>query len=364
MTGFRTDRSAAKIGKTMSDDMIRVECECGKRAKVPGRFAGRQVKCGGCGAALRIPDPSAEEDEEEEEDHEEEDHEDEDRAGRADDDDDDEGPRAKAPRRKSRTGGPKGVGSRVGKPKGPGSRVGKRKGPGSRVSKGAGSRTGRVGSGGAPRRRSRDEDEDPYAPSRAVLKDGPTGRGKRGKGRGGLSKKRQLGTEGHIFAIGIWHAAGGVLYALLGLALVFFSGTLGKALGPAAGVAALVGIVFVVLGGGSVAIGIGLTKLQGWARIAYAVVQGILILLSLPGMAEGAGNAVGNLVGIAYTVAILATLFGDNGSRVFSGGYLEAIRGDRRSIPFTSSPFFWIPLVLLGLAVLGFCALFSIAAGR
>ena len=336
----------------MSEGQIRVECDCGKAARVPARFAGRQVKCGGCGESLRIPEPGAEDE------------------GEDDYEEEDEGQdlRAKAPKKRTRTGrsktGARGTGrAPVRKGKGTGSRVGAR--AGSRVgSKVGGKRSSGAGSGATRRRRSSEEDdEDPYAPSRAVLRDGPKGRSRgRGRGRGGVSKKRELSTEGHIFAIGLWHAIGGVLYALLGLVLVFSSGAMGRALGPLAGIAAGIGIVFILLGGGAVMIGIGLTKMKGWARITYAVVQGILILLQLPAMAQSGGNAGGSLIGICYTIAILSVLFGGSGSRVFSRGYAASIQGDHRSIPWTSSPFFWVPAVCTVLMVLGFFMLFAMAS--
>lgn len=36
-------------------DSIRVECSCGKKARVPARYAGRRVRCTRCKAQLRVP---------------------------------------------------------------------------------------------------------------------------------------------------------------------------------------------------------------------------------------------------------------------------------------------------------------------
>lgn len=36
-------------------DSIRVECSCGKRARVPARYAGRRVRCTRCKTQLRVP---------------------------------------------------------------------------------------------------------------------------------------------------------------------------------------------------------------------------------------------------------------------------------------------------------------------
>lgn len=39
---------------------IKIECDCGKKAKVPDDVAGRKIKCPGCGAVLRVPGEKAE----------------------------------------------------------------------------------------------------------------------------------------------------------------------------------------------------------------------------------------------------------------------------------------------------------------
>ena len=38
------------------DDFIRFACSCGKRLKMPSKFAGKMGKCPNCNARLRIPD--------------------------------------------------------------------------------------------------------------------------------------------------------------------------------------------------------------------------------------------------------------------------------------------------------------------
>ena len=40
------------------DGFIRFACPCGKRVKMPARYAGRRGKCPGCGASIRIPPPA------------------------------------------------------------------------------------------------------------------------------------------------------------------------------------------------------------------------------------------------------------------------------------------------------------------
>ena len=34
---------------------IAVVCDCGKKLNVPDQFAGKQVKCPGCGGGLKVP---------------------------------------------------------------------------------------------------------------------------------------------------------------------------------------------------------------------------------------------------------------------------------------------------------------------
>lgn len=54
-------RAAMSRAKTTSqqratgDDCIRLTCTCGKRIKVPARFAGRSGRCPQCGARVRVP---------------------------------------------------------------------------------------------------------------------------------------------------------------------------------------------------------------------------------------------------------------------------------------------------------------------
>jgi DNA-directed RNA polymerase subunit RPC12/RpoP len=45
--------------KKAQDNYIRFVCRCGKRMKVPARYAGRTAKCPRCGARLKIPHISA-----------------------------------------------------------------------------------------------------------------------------------------------------------------------------------------------------------------------------------------------------------------------------------------------------------------
>jgi len=57
----RVDRTKAKpvtTGRDNADSCIRFVCTCGKRIKVPGRYAGRSGRCPQCGCRLRIPQAS------------------------------------------------------------------------------------------------------------------------------------------------------------------------------------------------------------------------------------------------------------------------------------------------------------------
>ena len=160
-----------------------------------------------------------------------------------------------------------------------------------------------------------------------------------------------MATEGHICAIGIWNAIGGLFAALMGLLLLAGGGLLGQA-GGAGGAVTIVGAISLLTGLASVGTGIGLMLRRSWARIGYTVVTAISLLGNLVSFAQNPSQVIFNIPGLMYTIAIFATLYGQSGSKIFSRGYLASIASDRRSLPWAPSPFFWIPLVLICLAVL------------
>lgn len=99
-------------------------------------------------------------------------------------------------------------------------------------------------------------------------------------------------------------------------------------------------------------IGVGLMDRKSWARIAFAVLfvlgllmRGLGLLLGDPSQACSGGFA------LAWGGAQMWALFGDRANRVFSPGYARATHGDRRAVPWAKSPFFWLPLVMIVLIV-------------
>jgi membrane associated rhomboid family serine protease len=50
-----SNESSMKAGTVAKDGFIRFYCTCGKRCKIPAKFAGRTGKCPGCKQSVRIP---------------------------------------------------------------------------------------------------------------------------------------------------------------------------------------------------------------------------------------------------------------------------------------------------------------------
>jgi len=330
----------------VAGDMIRVECECGKAARVPSRYAGRQVKCSGCGGKLTIPDVGASE------------------GGSS------EGTSGGA------VGGPVGgpVGSQIGRGGGPEvetyRRPGARGGSGSdqrprsdSYGRGGGEsrpRAGRDDRGGVPnyglapkRRSSSSSAHDPYAPPSADLDRAPTyGR----SGRGGVT--RYLDFEAHIAAIGVWQRITGVLMVVFGaiglLAMLVMVASKG---GAGGGGQAAVGLVLLVVFGaiflGFAAlfyfIGSGLMKYKGWARIVMTILLALNLLQNLPGLFLGGVNLIVAMGGLLYGGAQLWALYNSKAKAIFSPGYAAAAEANPGLVAWWRSPFFWLPFVMVGL---------------
>jgi len=305
--------------------MIRVECECGKAARVPARYAGRQVKCSGCGGKLTIPSG--------------------DEPGGSD----------------SGSGGAVGgpVGGPVGSAIGGGSRrpssgqiprrSRSRQGSGQepRPRSGARDRGGDPDYGAPKRRRSSDAAHDPYAPPQADVDEQTYRRGP----RGGREAKRDLQAEAHIVAIGIWQRISGVLMIALGgiFGIAMMAGAFagpGRNKGGMIIAVLLFGAIFIGISVLYYMIGVSLMKYANWARIAMVVlfVLGVLrVVVTI--------DVCGAITTIGYGGAQLWALYGERGGRVFSPGYQRATRNDRRPVPWAQSPFFWLPFVLIALSV-------------
>lgn len=342
----------------MAEGMIRVECECGKAARVPARYAGRMVKCSGCGGKITIPNA-----------------------------DDPAGPAAEGSEgSEGSVGGPVGgvVGSRIGggggeSPSGRQERrpSGQRDRPASgqrgRPPSGQRERPARGGDrGGTPdygvpaRRRSASSGtHDPYAPPTADVDENTY---RRGPQKGSRERPRDLEAEAHIMAIGIWQRIKGVLYIALACLGVIGAG-LGAIGGARGGVPAglMIGMAFgaVIVFGISGFIyytGVAMMKYDAWSRIAFAVLFVLGLGMSALGLLAGDVSQIcWGGVGVVYGGAQLWALFSQRANRVFSPGYVQSTRHDRRPVPWAKSPFFWIPCIGIAL-IFGLCLLGAVMA--
>ena len=338
----------------MAGDMIRVECECGKAARVPARYAGRMVKCSGCGGKLTIPEESAPQ------------------PGYSAGGDveasdaeasDAEASDAEAPASGGAIGSPVGgrVGSRIGSPgrrpssgqaprrPSSGQREGRRPSSGER-SRERGRERDRGGTPdyGLPskqRRSSSSSANDPYAPPTADVDETTYRR----RGRGSGEQARDLSAEAHIVAIGIWQRISGVLL----IAAVGIMGV-GMLVGAAAGpggvqpgpllVAILMAAVLLGLAVLYYQVGVALMNYAPWARVAMVVLYVLGILRVVVTF-----DICGAFSTVIYGGVQLWALYGQRGSRIFYPGYAQATRNDRRPVPWATSPFFWLPFVLFAL---------------
>jgi len=188
-------------------------------------------------------------------------------------------------------------------------------------------------------------DGSPYAPPAARLEGRPrrTRTGRKGEG------KRDIAYERHLRAIGIWSVLGGILcFGLVGLMLLALPAMGGA---PMQLLAILGGMC--LLGSGYISSGVGLWAYQGWARIMTLALTAIGIAINLIQLVAQPGNipnGLGVLFGIAWAVAILATVGSSRASRICTAQYRAKVAKSRASVPFYTSPFFYVPL---GMVVLG-----------
>ncbi|MBL4847624.1 MAG: hypothetical protein JKY65_19065 [Planctomycetes bacterium] len=274
-------------------DSIRLECSCGKKARVPARYAGRRVRCSQCKDQLRVPGsgssvkPSAAQ-------------------------------RAPAPA------------ARVASPR----RLAPTRRPQAQ-----------------PRQTGWEGNEpltlkplDPYAPPRARIEPTRPSRKKRQS-----LVNRDLAAERHIQAIGVWQRISAVL-ALVGCGLFLLLGVGGALAGGGQAVVSggigLVGfLICAVIGAFYWCLGRGLMAYKGWPR----VVIGVFTVLGLLGSVAGAfleptlGGLISNGISAAWEMAILWALYGPRASRVFQPEY----RLDNLRVEWWVSPFFWLPWVLM-----------------
>lgn len=244
-------------------DSIRLECSCGKRARVPARYAGRRVRCSRCKTQLRVPGSGSSPDGLKRE------------------------PEAEA-------------------------------------------RFERKRERNEARPRNKARVADPYAPPRAKV-DSPT-RLEHG------STNREIDAERHIRGIAVWYR---ILGVLLGVGAFFFVvGGGARAIPIAAFVGAFAALYYVV--------GNGLFNYRGWARVIVGLLTCLGLLFCAAGVVAAPSGSVliSNLLNVAINLATLWALFSAAPSRVFGAGY----RMDTRSVAWWTSPFFWGPFAMLGLA--------------
>ena len=156
--------------------------------------------------------------------------------------------------------------------------------------------------------------------------------------------ERDLAGESHVRAFSAWLT----LVSLLLLGVVALAALGAGAAGQAEAGGALL-VLVVPIFGTSLILGWGLWRFRGWARWGGAVALVLFLLLAwgrLLTKASGLALA-GGLIPTVYYGGLLHVLI--TRGHLFTPGYRRVVQRARRSAPFWTSPFFWIPLVMLGL---------------
>lgn len=157
---------------------------------------------------------------------------------------------------------------------------------------------------------------------------------------------RDLDMEAHLRAIAVWQRIAGLL-ALLASGLLFFASSAGGA-PPALMLVALLPLVLV--GGASLAVGQGLWLYHAWGRWTLVVLNAVGLLNGLYGLV--AGHKLGGLLQLGWVGATLAVLLSARAAQICSAEYRQRVaRTPNASVRWYASPFFWIPAVVLGLAL-------------
>lgn len=156
--------------------------------------------------------------------------------------------------------------------------------------------------------------------------------------------ERDLAGESHVRAFSAWLT----LVSLLLLGVVALAALGAGAAGQAEAGGALL-VLVVPIFGTSLILGWGLWRFRGWARWGGAVALVLFLLLAwgrLLTKASGLALA-GGLIPTVYYGGLLHVLI--TRGHLFTPGYRRVVQRARRSAPFWTSPFFWIPLAMLGL---------------
>jgi|HubBroStandDraft_4_1064222.scaffolds.fasta_scaffold174715_1 hypothetical protein len=116
-----------------------------------------------------------------------------------------------------------------------------------------------------------------------------------------------IGAAG-LLILGLLAFAGGSLLAGFFNAAATANGATGAApaSGLAAGIGIFIGAIFLVLAIFAIFVGIGLLKLQNWARVTTIVFSVLGLLGNLNGLRGGmAGGIVGTIIGLAINILII-----------------------------------------------------------
>jgi hypothetical protein len=166
----------------------------------------------------------------------------------------------------------------------------------------------------------------------------------------GAAGARDAGMEAHLRAIAIWQRISGLL-GLLGCGLLLVLGAAGGVPGGALG-AALLPVLLVAAA--TLALGQGLWSYWAAARWVMLALQVLPILGGLHGLATLPGALkLAALLQLAWPVAVGLVLLSARTAAICTPEYRALVaRTPRVSVPWPFSPFFWIPALLLGLALL------------
>lgn len=157
---------------------------------------------------------------------------------------------------------------------------------------------------------------------------------------------RDLDMEAHLRAIAVWQRIGG----LLTLIAVGLASALAATGGVRPGVVALGLLPLLLVGGASLAVGQGLWLYHGWGRWTLVVLNAVGLLNGLYGLF--AGQRLGGLLQLGWVGATLAVLLSARAAQICSAEYRERVaRTPGTRVRWYASPFFWIPAVVLGLAL-------------
>lgn len=186
----------------------------------------------------------------------------------------------------------------------------------------------------------------------------PAQRGRR-RAHGGDESRRDLDTEAHLRALAFWQLLGGAL-GVFG-ALLFALTGLGQA--PAGAVlmmAAFMCGASMVSG----ALGYFLWTYHGAARVVYMVFSAIAVLSNMVQFVTVPG--VGKLVVLcaaAWSTAIFMVVASARAAYVCTPEYRALVLRTRARVRWWGSPFFWLPIVLVVLTIGATVLLVAAAVG-